>query len=133
MHLPFNLYPGITAQHALSLQTEGRISDRDRQMARDHDARHPLKAPARVNIVNVRPSRDVALTLLCDAMYRAITMNGCVTQYDLERTALPALQIAELAPVAMQQLAGALEELTSVATAGLCLEDRHAHLMGAGA
>ena len=121
--LPFELFPGCSAVDSLSLQTDRRISDRHMRLALAYDTVNPLPKSASVRIVNVRPTRDIALTLLCDAMYRAFTLNGCVKRYDLDRTALPAQQVEELAPVAALQLADAMTEFTNTATAARCLDD----------
>lgn len=123
MNLPFTVYPGTTAEDSLSRQTDRGVSGRNLKLARAWDALNPLTRSARIKIVNVRPCRDVALTLLCDAMYRAMTANGCVTEYDLARTGLPAGQITELAPAAALELAGAMTEFVHIATAALCLDD----------
>lgn len=136
MTLPFTIFPGTSAQDSLSRQTEGAICPGHMALARAWDAAHPLgghpvaghpvPAPAAVRIVNIRPSRDVALTLLCDAMYRAITTTGCVTDEDLARTGLSPAHIAELAPAATAELASAMAEYVHVATAVTGLDDRAA-------
>lgn len=123
MKLPFTVFPGCTAVDSLSRQTDRRIDDRHMALARAWDAAHPVANPARVNIVNVRPSRDIAMTLLCDAMLRAWTLNGCVTAEDLARTGLPADQIAGLAPTAAIETGMAMAEQATIKTAARCLDD----------
>lgn len=91
--LPFPLIDGLSAEHSLSLSTDGALPPGHREAARAWDGAHPLPSPFRVRLGATRLKDEAIVHIIATAIEKVALRGDALTRADLETLGLAPAEI----------------------------------------
>lgn len=91
--LPFPLIDGLSAEHSLSLSTDGALPPGHVEAARAWDSAHPLPGPFRVRLGAIRLKDEAIVRVIATAIEKVAMRGDALTRADLEGLGLAPAEI----------------------------------------